>query len=105
MRREIHWSRVDIGFFRVNWVLAGLAICGLLAAHMIPIQIVDHAKSVCLFKLLTGKECPGCGMTRAFFHLLHLDFTVALQQNRLCIIVVPLLAYILFGKVVVKRTE
>ena len=30
---------------------------------------------------ITGLPCPGCGMTRAFIHLLHLDFAGAWQMH------------------------
>ncbi len=31
----------------------------------------------CLFKLITGYECPGCGSQRAFHSLLHGDIAAA----------------------------
>jgi len=40
---------------------------------------------VCEFHRLTGLNCPGCGMTRAFYALLHGDILAALQDNVLVI--------------------
>lgn len=36
---------------------------------------------VCLFHITTGYDCPGCGMTRGFFALLHLDILSAFRYN------------------------
>ena len=33
--------------------------------------------TTCPMVLITGLPCPGCGMTRAFFRFLHLDFSGA----------------------------
>ena len=38
---------------------------------------------VCLFHPLTGLNCPGCGMTRSLYALLHGDFRLALKDNAL----------------------
>jgi hypothetical protein len=38
---------------------------------------------VCQFHRLTGLNCPGCGMTRAFYALLHGDIRTALHDNAL----------------------
>ena len=39
----------------------------------------------CLFKQFTGISCPGCGMTRSFNSIMHLDFTNAIKFNILSI--------------------
>jgi hypothetical protein len=41
---------------------------------------------VCLFHSLTGLNCPGCGMTRALYALLHGDFRLALKDNALFVL-------------------
>ena len=40
---------------------------------------------VCQFHRLTGLNCPGCGMTRALYALLHGDFSTALRDNALLV--------------------
>lgn len=37
--------------------------------------------TICPAVLITGFPCPGCGMTRAFIRLLHLDFAGAWQMH------------------------
>ena len=46
----------------------------------------------CQFHRLTGLNCPGCGMTRAFYTLLHINFSVALRNNALFVFAVMGLA-------------
>lgn len=53
-----------------------------------------NSHSLCIFKFLTGKECWGCGMTRAFNELFHLNFYKAYSLNPRIAIVAPLLFYI-----------
>jgi hypothetical protein len=43
----------------------------------------------CLFKTIFNVECPGCGLTRAFIHLLEFDFVGAYDSNALIFIVLP----------------
>lgn len=45
---------------------------------------------LCIHKLITGKECYNCGMTRAFLSILHLDFNSAISYNKNVVIVFPL---------------
>ena len=40
---------------------------------------------VCQFHRLTGLNCPGCGMTRALYALLHGHFSTALRDNALLV--------------------
>ena len=41
---------------------------------------------VCQFHRLTGLNCPGCGMTRALYALLHGNFSAALRDNALFVL-------------------
>lgn len=50
--------------------------------------------SFCLIKALTGRPCPGCGMTRAVSSVLHGDFKKAWRYNKLVVPVFPLLFYL-----------
>lgn len=50
----------------------------------------------CFFRRITGLECPGCGMTRATYAVLHGRFVEAFLLNPVGVIVFPL-ALIGFG--------
>jgi|SRR5450631_469822 hypothetical protein len=47
---------------------------------------------VCLFHSLTGLNCPGCGMTRALYALLHGNLRLALKDNALFVLTLAALA-------------
>jgi hypothetical protein len=47
---------------------------------------------ICQFHRLTGLNCPSCGMTRAFYALLHGKFTVALRDNALFVLALGVLS-------------
>jgi hypothetical protein len=46
----------------------------------------------CLFKLLTGWNCPACGGLRMTHDLLHLDFGAAVVDNVFLLVGLPMLA-------------
>lgn len=45
----------------------------------------------CLFRLVTGLQCPGCGVSRMLLALLRLDFPAAFQANPVLLCMLPLL--------------
>ena len=49
----------------------------------------------CPIKLLVGFPCPGCGVTRATFSVLHLDFAAAFQHHPLVWLITPLVLWTL----------
>tara|TARA_B100001057_G_scaffold443789_1_gene480208 strand:- start:298 stop:606 length:309 start_codon:yes stop_codon:yes gene_type:complete len=58
---------------------------------ILPADYFDNGQSICASVLLFDIECYGCGMTRAVMHLIHLEFSKALEYNKLVILVFPLL--------------
>jgi hypothetical protein len=48
-----------------------------------------HFFPPCLFRALTGLQCPGCGSTRALHHLLHGEFARAFRYNPMLFAVGP----------------
>lgn len=62
----------------------------------------------CVFRLLTGYRCPGCGMTHAVAELSRGHFHAAMQENALCLTVLPVgCVYMLyrFIRVEIKKKE
>ena len=49
----------------------------------------------CLFHLITGLNCPGCGVTRMLLHLIHFDFVNAFRDNAVLFCMLPFLLLLL----------
>ncbi|MBQ3583692.1 MAG: DUF2752 domain-containing protein [Lachnospiraceae bacterium] len=45
----------------------------------------------CMFRLVTGYQCPGCGISRMCMALMKLDFKAAYQYNPLLFLISPVL--------------
>lgn len=61
----------------------------------------DSPLPQCLFRLLTGLYCPGCGMTRALHALLHADAATAWAMNPMIVLMLallPAMAWHQFGR-------
>ena len=69
-----------------------LLIIPIIFVIILPANYFDEGQSICLSVLLFEKNCYACGMTRAIQHLIHLDFSIAWEFNKLSFIVLPLLA-------------
>lgn len=55
----------------------------------------------CIFNIITGFKCPGCGITRMCLSLLRLDFKSAFYYNPAILIMLPLFLVILIRAVYV----
>jgi hypothetical protein len=73
-----------------------LAVLGLAAAVLLPLWLFDPSTSgvfpPCIFRALTGWQCPGCGSARALHDLLHGHIAAALGSNPVAVVVLPLIA-------------
>lgn len=85
-RQEIQQQYI----FRAHLILRVLIffIFGIIALsgicfHLLGIDFRDYLPhfSLCAFRAITGIQCPGCGMTRAFLSLGQLKFKEAIQLN------------------------
>lgn len=57
-----------------------LSLVGAIAAGALLLYLLDIG---CVFRLLTGIPCAGCGMTRAWLAALRLDFAAAIAYHPL----------------------
>ena len=72
-------------------------IWALLAGAATYLFLVDPARSgaypPCLFRLLTGLQCPGCGSIRALHQLMHGHPVIAFELNPLLLVALPFLVF------------
>ena len=79
------------------WRAAVVALAPL-CIYVIPKEwLFGESHTLCLFHNLTGRDCWGCGMTRAMASVAYLDFEAAWDYNRAVVVVAPLLVW-LWGK-------
>lgn len=64
------------------------------AVVCLPASLLDGGPSLCLIRAVGGTWCPGCGMSRALWHLAHGEITTAVAFNRLVVVIAPLLAWV-----------
>lgn len=62
--------------------------------YNIPVDNNSLLENLCIFKMIFGKECWNCGMTRAFLSILHTNFDEAIYYNHNSIIVFPFTVFI-----------
>ncbi len=74
----------------VNWVILGLMLYLLSLPFLSPLfeKCFPRVSGVCLYRELSGKPCPLCGMTRAVGAVLRGDFHRAVSLNPLSIFAV-----------------
>ncbi|WP_346704035.1 DUF2752 domain-containing protein [uncultured Agathobaculum sp.] len=59
----------------------------------------------CPVQHFTGIPCPGCGLSRAAFALLRLDFWMAFRYNPMIYVLPPVVLLVLFRKKPLLGTE
>ena len=62
--------------------------------YNIPVKNNHVLENLCVYKLVTGKECYNCGKTRAFLSIIHGDFNKAIYYNSHSFIVFPFATFI-----------
>lgn len=85
-----------------EWIyrrLTVVSIWSLLLAGAAYLFVFEPGKTgffpVCIFRLLTGFTCPGCGSTRAMHQLLHGHVAAAFMLNPLFLVAIPFLSFAL----------
>lgn len=85
----------------IGFPAAGLALAYLFWRHDSSIPGGGIFFIFCPFNRLTGLYCPGCGMTRAVFELIHLNILRAIRDNALVLLLIgPGAAYMVLREYV-----
>jgi len=59
-----------------------ILIVSVMMVSLIPYEtLFDETYTICIHRYLFGFECPFCGMTRAVYQILHLQFSSAVSYN------------------------
>ena len=78
---------------RLREILKSVAVVVLIGIlYVIFVKVTGWALP-CPIKLVTGKYCPGCGISRMCLALLRLDFEAAFYANRLLFILLPFILF------------
>ena len=71
------------------WLSQHKAIFAICAAVVFVYGVLFALGITCPIKYLTGFSCPGCGMSRASWAMLRLDFSAAAYYHPLCFALPP----------------
>ena len=85
----------QLAFAALAWVI--VAAGSIFLFFFNPSSPANQFFPKCPFLLVTGLQCPGCGSTRALYHLLHLHPIEAFTFNPLLILTMPFLVYGFLG--------
>jgi len=77
--------RASLSFFVLINLLLFLVI-------ILPSDFLDYIPSFCIWKRLGLPFCPGCGISRALWHMIHGEIKTAFNFNWRVVIVAPMLA-------------
>src|SRR5437660_1419706 len=98
-----HWSKANESYEAFKSLgKVGFYILLPLGFICVPTAWLEVRPSMCLIRRVSGRSCPGCGMTRAISCVFHANFARALLYNKLVVLVFPLLCYAWFQAL---RTE
>jgi len=76
----------------IQKIINSLTWLGVILMALVPENwIIGNGKSLCLHKLLTGHECPLCGMTKASWSLSHFQFLRAVTYNPVSFLLLAIL--------------
>ena len=73
--------------------IVGFGAVALMACVAIRDPQAEGAYPLCIFRAITGLDCPGCGSLRALHALTGGDVGAAMDQNMLLVAVLPFLVW------------
>lgn len=92
--------------FKRRWIII---ITFLFVTGCTILYYIDPADYVlmpkCMFKLVTGYDCPGCGFQRAIHALLHGHIREAIQYNLFLLLAMPYLLILIIIRYALPHTK
>ncbi len=91
-KEKVFSRRILFAYLKKHILIAGLAgyyFIGFILYIFAEVDILIP----CIYYTVFNVKCPGCGLTRAFIHLLSFDFTGAWDSNPLIFIFLPGITY------------
>ena len=85
-------------YIKDNKIYSAVVLYILLSSFMNALTGIDICIP-CIWKTITGFNCPGCGLTTAFIHLIKLDIAGAFVSNKLIFIILPAISYFLYADI------
>lgn len=70
-------------------------IAAVLIVYALEIEFVGFSIP-CIFYVITGYKCPGCGISHLLMAILHLDFAKAFVSNPFIFVTSPVILYFFF---------
>lgn len=83
----------------ITIIVAGVLIASATILYFFVNPQYSRYMPKCMFKVLTGYDCPSCGAQRAFHAMLHGDFAKAISFNPFFIISVPYFLLVLYATI------
>ena len=81
----------DVSIQRARKVLKNVSVILVLGILYLIFFRIFGVGIPCVFRLITGLKCPGCGMTHAFSEIATGDIASAFESNALSVTMLPLL--------------
>lgn len=78
---------------RIQIIIIGIAVIVLSLLYFFYPATKNSFHPSCVFRSVTGLNCPGCGSQRAISALLRVDFLQAVSYNILLVISLPFVLY------------
>lgn len=85
----------DLRHGRIRYILLRDGVILLIGALYGLLVYATGMTVPCIFKKITGLECPGCGITRVCMSLLRGHIAEAFSYNRFCFLAAPVILYLI----------
>lgn len=82
--------------------IAAIAAVGIFLLYAL-VDPATHIFPRCIFKAITGWDCPGCGSQRAIHSLINGDIAMAWRYNALLVAAIPVVAILVAAQLMRHR--